>query len=73
MGEVNGMTVKTIKIDVDPEVQALIWGVRSQSILGQRAYNKILDVADSDLAGLKDIKNFIGVLVQIKEEQEKSN
>ena len=60
---------KSIRVDVAPEHQAMIWGTRSNSVLGKQAYNKILKIAENDLDGLKDVQKFINVLVEILENE----
>ena len=65
-----GKQLEPIKVEISPDMRAMIWGVRATGALGKQAYNKILTLADKDIEKLKEVQRFINVLVELHEERE---
>ena len=64
-----GKQLEPIKVEVSPEMRAMIWGVRANGALGKQAYNKVLTLAEKDIEKLKDVQRFVNALVNMAEQE----
>ena len=64
-----GKQLEPIKVEISPEMRAMIWGVRANGALGKQAYNKVLTLAEKDIEKLKDVQRFINALVNMAEQE----
>ena len=64
-----GKQLEPIKVEISPEMRAMIWGVRANGALGKQAYNKILTLAEKDIEKLKDVQRFVNALVNMAEQE----
>ena len=64
-----GKQLEPIKVEISPEMRAMIWGVRANGALGKQAYNKVLTLAEKDIEKLKDVQRFINALVNLAEQE----
>ena len=64
-----GKQLEPIKVEISPDMRAMIWGVRANGALGKQAYNKILTLAEKDIEKLKDVQRFINALVNLAEQE----
>ena len=64
-----GKQLEPIKVEISPDMRAMIWGVRANGALGKQAYNKILTLAEKDIEKLKDVQRFVNALVNLAEQE----
>ena len=64
-----GKQLEPIKVEISPEMRAMIWGVRANGALGKQAYNKVLTLAEKDIEKLKDVQRFVNALVNMAEQE----
>ena len=64
-----GKQLEPIKVEISPDMRAMIWGVRANGALGKQAYNKILTLAEKDIEKLKDVQRFVNALVNMAEQE----
>ena len=56
----------TIEITISPETRALMLGARANSVLGDRAFQRILKL---DVGNLRTVSTWVGIVADIKELQ----
>ena len=61
--------LEPIKVEISPDMRAMIWGVRANGALGKQAYNKVLTLAEKDIEKLKDVQRFVNALVNMAEQE----
>jgi hypothetical protein len=64
-----GKQLEPIKVEISPDMRAMIWGVRANGALGKQAYNKVLTLAEKDIEKLKDVQRFVNALVNMAEQE----
>ena len=64
-----GKQLEPIKVEISPDMRAMIWGGRANGALGKQAYNKVLTLAEKDIEKLKDVQRFINALVNLAEQE----
>ena len=64
-----GKQLEPIKVEISPDMRAMIWGVRANGALGKQAYNKVLTLAEKDIEKLKYVQRFINALVNMAEQE----
>ena len=64
-----GKQLEPNKVEISPDMRAMIWATRANGALGKQAYNKILTIAEKDTEKLKDIQRFVNALVNLAEQE----